>query len=60
LSDNGHLIDTDLDAEDHKTADTDIDLDAQDHNTADTEVDIDVNIDKLITDFGSGQIRDLF
>jgi len=39
--------------------DIDIDLDAQENETADTQVDIDVNIDKVITDLGSGQIRDL-
>ena len=47
FSDNKQLIDDDSD------------LDVQEHKTADTQVDIDVNSDKVITDLGPDEIREL-
>ena len=47
FSDNKQLIDDDSD------------LDAQEYKTADTQVDIDVNSDKVITDLGPDEIREL-
>ena len=61
------LVDTQLEegdlhslfSDNKQLIDDDSDLDAQEYKTANTQVDIDVNSDKVITDLGPDEIREL-